>query len=230
MEWSEWKNLSDKEQEEFRTVINTLINQTFILEKEYNSLRGTMEFNSKYKFLERNSSICEQFLATAGWKLYEDPINGVYFVRNEVMSTSAKFDKVTTTYFLILRLIFEEKRSSASLSKVVKITIQEFLAKGEALQLINGTPNKGEIKNSMKRLKRFMLIDKGSGDYDNNDTVIVIYPSMLHLIGNDVLEGLLKEFQEVSTYTKNLSVDSEDDDFTIEDAEEFKIKREGGQL
>lgn len=208
MDFNLWESLPEKDRTEFKSVINTFFNQTFILERKYNPHKEEMETNSQYRFIERNRSLFEGYLSMSGWQLVNDSTNGIFYIKNDNNNNYAKLGKMATMFFLTIRLVYEERQLVASRDNRTIIPLKELLEKMEVLKLLFKRPSKIEVKQSLIALKRFMLIDKlSSGDYDN-ETLILVYPTVTHLIGNDVLEEILKEFQSQD----NSQPDTEEND------------------
>jgi hypothetical protein len=212
MEWAEqFENLTDPEKEGFREVLNTLLSQTFVLERKFNTYKGNLETNRYYRFIERNRDIVAGYLRIGGWELAEDPANGVFYIKSESQGSLVSLDKLTTMIFLVLRLMFEEKKGTASLNRQVLVTIQDLLDKLKVLQLMEKKPSEILFRASLAKLRKFSLIDKvGGGDYTHPDTSLIIYPSVIHLVDSEVLAAVIKEFTAVEDGGE-VELDSEDE-------------------
>ena len=194
MDLNIWNDLADKDKEQFRNTINTFYNQTFILERKINPYKGSLENNSMYRFIERNQTMLRDYLAMAGWEMVEDSSNGVFFIKSDFNSNYVRFDKITTMFFLVLRLIYEEKKSIASINNQVFVTIKELNEKMATLQLITKA-YPSTTKDGLKKLKKYMLVDRANGGaWDDASTSLIIYPSIIHLIDNSILLSVLKDF------------------------------------
>ena len=222
MPMNEFENFNDKQKEDFARVINTLLFQNYLVERVYNTSKEKYETDSEYRFLDSNRRLVGEYLEMMGWKLFEDDMNGVYSVRNESLQKIKKLTRLETLLLLLLRLIYDEKQSRASLSRDIEVKLSEILNKFEVFKLLEKNLTDTEIKTSMKFLKRYKIIEKKNGEYTNPDTTFVIYPSIIHAFKNENLEEIIKTYQpngrkKAPHYKEN---DDEDmDDSSEEDNE-----------
>lgn len=197
MEWAIWQELTDKEKETFQNIFHKFLNQTFILENQFNFRRRNMESNPDYRFIDTHLTLFHEFLNVAGWNLENDVYNGVYFLKSKIAKEYEKLDKNTTLVFLVLRLLYEEKKTSASLDKNISVSMEEFYEKVEELQ-IGALQSLGQVDltKSFIKLRKFMIVEKTKTDFIDKDNLLILYPSITHLLDNGALTDILEEFKE----------------------------------
>jgi len=180
----------------FAKVVNTLLTKTFVLEKKFNSKLNKTVINDDYRFIEYNSPLVKEYLKFIGWELVEDYIHGVYMIQNSEFNNYVRFDKTTTVFLLVLRLIYEEKQETVSTSRETIIKLSEILNKVEVFKLLNKVPQI-KIKNAITKLIVHEIIDNVRGDYDLPDSLFIINPSIIHCITDNNLKGMLKSYTEI---------------------------------
>ena len=233
MSFNEYDLLNDKEQSEFANVVNALLFQNYVVERVFNSSKGKFETNSDYRFIEYNHAVVRDYLKMIGWELIMDDMNGVISVKNDNFSNSINLNKTTTLFLLILRLIYEEKQSKASLSKDINVKLSEILYKLEVFKVFEKkNPPEYEIIPALKLLKKYQILEKKAGEYAHPDTIFIIYPSITHALKSENLLELIKRFDVVNK-NKNDKLSNEQDDSAIEpinlleDIHEEEIDNEG---
>lgn len=191
---SDYETLSDKYKEEFAHVINTLLFQNYVVERLYNPGKAKFEMSSDYRFIDYNRDLVRDYLRMMGWELVEDTMNSVYSVKNITFSNSRNLTRVETLFLLVLRLIYEEKQSKASLSRDVDVKLSEILNKFEVFKLFEKNPTDSEIKPALKLLKKYQIIEKRHGTYTDIDTIFIIYPSIVHALSGENLVEIIKKY------------------------------------
>lgn len=214
LECEDWKQLCDREKETFKVVVNELLTHTFILENQYNVYKRAMEVNQSYRFIDQNPKLFKEYLMMGGWDLINDFNDGVYYIQSDLHSNKERLDKLSTILFLVLRLIYEEKITSVSVKKNISVTVGDLFTKIDELGLGVKNETRDRFIKGLKKLKKYMLIDKASGDFTDNETNIIIYSSIKHMLNNSVLEAILTEFKSMGEGKSN--IDNEGHDFEEE--------------
>ncbi len=196
MSLSEIENLIPREREEFVRCAALLMAKTFIL-------RETAEntLSREFSFIQRKFTLFEEYLSLSGWRLYYDKQLGVIYVNNTEGYNKITLNKLTTQILVTLRLIFEEKRLSASSINVVGVTVGELLAKMiNELAVITKKPVQKDIKDSLRVLEQHNIIYKLGDSYDDMECRIKVLPSIQIAVPNDrcraVYEALRAETKE----------------------------------
>jgi len=122
-----YDKLSVKDKESFKKVVNRLLLQNYVLRDVYNEKEKIMKSNYDYRFIERNKSMIEAYLDYSGWQLSIDNKYGVAYVINAYEYNKVTFNKMSTIFLLVLRLIYDEEREKLSLKSEVMITVHDLI-------------------------------------------------------------------------------------------------------
>lgn len=127
------QNILDRERDEMEVVVNYLFSHNFLL-KEFE--------REKYQLAVRNKDIIKRYLQVIGWDFIVDEKHGCIVIASPHYEHRLKLKKDETIWLLVLRLIYEEKRSSLSISQYPFTTLQEIKGKYETFRLIFVTKTK----------------------------------------------------------------------------------------
>ena len=117
-------NMYDKEKAEFTQTANYLLSSTYILREENKN-----RISKTYLFIDRHFELFYEIFSLIGWKIYRNKEHGVIYTYNESASNKLRLDKLSTVILLALRIIFEEKRVTASSNNNVVVTVSGVLNK-----------------------------------------------------------------------------------------------------
>lgn len=198
------EKFDDEEVKSFSKCIQKLLKETFVVEKLYSRDKNVMR-NPLYAFIEEHESIFKEYLRVGGFELISDFNNGVYYINSSTYTGSLYFTKNTTIFMLVIRLIYEEKQESINVGSFITFTMAELLNRIDVLHLSNSLISESVMKKSMKTLCKFNFIEKVSGEYTDQLSMYVIYPSIIHCIDGDSLRAILEDYQKM----KNDSDDEE---------------------
>lgn len=180
----EFEKLSSHEQEQFKQMINYFLAHTYLTSEVYNFEHNVNKQNPDYIFVRRFFDLFNDYLAYAGMHLENDSNYGVIQLCSTSDANRIHLDKLTTYFLYALRLMYEEEREKLSLNTNIIISTRDLVQKLLTLGTISKKPANNQIHNSLSILRRFRLIDKQEGNWENPDTRIIILPTILFVITN----------------------------------------------
>lgn len=179
-------NMYDKEKDEFTKTANHLLSSTYIL-REDNKNR----ISKTYLFIDRHFDLFYEYFSLIGWKIYRNKEYGVIYTYNESASNKLRLDKLSTVILLTLRIIFEEKRVTASSNNNVVVTISEVLSKiVNDFSIFKKRPSQKELKQSFAVFEEHNLVYKLGEGFSDMDCKIVILPSILFAVSNEKCKSI----------------------------------------
>ena len=201
---------SSSQKEKFSKAANNLLNHCFILKKKEDT-------RLDYIYIKDNK---EQFCLVfdlLGYDLRIDEDIGLISVFNRNGTGRLQFTKFESIMFLILRLLYLEKRNDLSTSgDNVTVTIQEIRDKYNVLKIKNKQKlDKNSEKLIIALFKRYNLIRNLTSDITQAETRIEIYPSIMIAIPNEGITHLYENVKERLTEYE----EGDDDADTDEEAE-----------
>ena len=186
------QQLNDEEKEELTEVVQTLLNQTYLLERKYDKRFGRYQNSSLYRVCERHLDFLMEYFEIAGLQLIENRQYGIMSLKSNHLQGD-KLSKMATLFVLLLKLIYDEKMNSVSNSIHVFATMEELYAK---IQLFRLWDNRSlpitEVRKAVALLKKYQVIEVlDVAEELEADTRILIYPTVNLLIsGMDMMEIL----------------------------------------
>lgn len=191
-----YEKLSMTEQEAFKRIINWLLAHTYLLQGNYVFDDSMKRTNPDYLFVERNFELFQDYLGYSGFCLERDSNYGVIFISSSYEFNRVKFDKATTLMLYVLRLIYEEEREKLSLSRDVFTSTGDLVHKMISLGVIKKKPSNLMLRDSLRTLNRFRIIEKPEGSWEAADTKLLILPTILFIVTNERISNMYRLIDE----------------------------------
>ena len=194
-----FEKLNLTEQEAFRRIVNWLLAHTYLLQGTYAFEDNMNRTNPDYLFVERNLELFQDYLEYAGFRLERDSNYGVIFLSSSYEFNRVKLDKATTLMLYVLRLIYEEEREKLSLSRDIFTTTGDLVHKMLSLGVIKRKPANLTLRDSLRTLNRFRIVEKVDGPWENADTRLLILPTILFIVTNERISNMYQLIDEEET-------------------------------
>ena len=194
-----FEKLNLTEQEAFRRIVNWLLAHTYLLQGTYAFEDNMNRTNPDYLFVERNFELFQDYLEYAGFHLERDSNYGVIFLSSSYEFNRVKLDKATTLMLYVLRLIYEEEREKLSLSRDIFTTTGDLVHKMLSLGVIKRKPANLTLRDSLRNLNRFRIVEKVDGPWENADTRLLILPTILFIVTNERISNMYQLIDEEET-------------------------------
>lgn len=178
-----YESLGIIERENFQRIVNLLLGKTFIVYNIYDENKKTTVFNPDYRFIEKNLELFEKYLKLGGWNLERNNSYEVIYVTSQYGYNKMRLDKFTTIILYILRLMYEQKRENINLTEQIVVSVSEIISTLNEIGAYNKKkPSFQEIRQALRTIAKFNLIQKIDSKYDDPETKIIILPSILFAI------------------------------------------------
>ena len=99
----------------------------------------------------------------------------------------------------VLRLIYEEEREKLSLSRDIFTTTGDLVHKMLSLGVIKRKPANLTLRDSLRTLNRFRIVEKVDGPWENADTRLLILPTILFIVTNERISNMYQLIDEEET-------------------------------
>ena len=192
----EFEKLNMADQEAFRRMVNWMLAHTYLLQGDYAFEDNMRRTNPDYLFVERNFALFQSYLEYAGFRLERDTNYGVISLASSYEFNRIKLDKLTTLMLYVLRLIYEEEREKLSLSRDIFTTTGDLVHKMISLGVIKRKPANLSLRDSLRTLNRFRIVEKVDGPWENADTRLLILPAILFVVTNERISNMYQLIDE----------------------------------
>ena len=209
-----YNNLTGAEKENFKRITSLLLNRTFMVNRFYDKNQGAFRSNSDYRFIDRNIDLFREYLEIAGYRLSKDSNYEVIYIENEYEYNKKRLDKNTTIFLYGLRLKFDEDRESVKLNTDTIVSVSDIIKTLIDVGAFNKKPSDMDIKTALSNLAKFNIIQKVDGKFEDPETKIIIFPSILFAVTNEKITALS---QTISILEEN---EEDDENEEEEDSEE----------
>lgn len=193
----EYDKLTLTEQESFQRIVNWLLAHTYLLQIQYDFGDNIKKTNRDYLFVERHFALLQEYLTYSGFQLEKDSNYGVISLTSKFDFNRQKFDKMATLMLYVLRLMYEEEREKLSRSTEVFVSTGEVIHKMISLGVIKKKPANAVVKDALRQLNHFQIIDKANGSWESADTMILILPTILFIVSNERISNMYRLLEEV---------------------------------
>lgn len=193
------EKLNMTEQENFKRIVNMFLARTYLLEGNYDFEDHMNRTNPDYLFVERNFELFRGYLEFAGFHLERDNNYGVIWLSSDYESNRYKFDKATTLMVYVLRLIYEEEREKLSLNSDIFTCTGDLVHKMISLGIIKRKLPNNTLRDSLRILQRFRVIEKVEGAWEAADTKLLILPTILFVVTNERIGNMYQLIDEEDT-------------------------------
>ncbi len=190
------ERLSMNDQEMFKRMINWLLAHTYLLQGNYVFEDHMKRSNPDYLFVERNFELFQEYLEFAGFRLERDGNYGVIWLSSGYEFNRVRFDKMTTLMLYVLRIIYEEEREKLSLSSDIFITTGDLVHKMISLGVVKRKPSNVILRDGLRILSRFQIIEKVDGFWEAADTKMLILPTILFIVTNERISNMYQLIDE----------------------------------
>ena len=191
-----YEKLNMAEQEAFKRIVNWMLAHTFLLQDNYVFDDSMKRTNPDYLFVERNFELFEDYLEYSGFRLERDTNYGVIFLSSTYEFNRVKLDKMTTLMIYVLRLIYEEEREKLSLSRNIFTSTGDLIHKMISLGVIKKKPANQVMRDSLRTLNRFRIVEKPEGSWEDADTKLLILPTILFIVTNERIGNMYRLLEE----------------------------------
>lgn len=200
--------------EKFRSAVNRLLNENFLLKK-------CKDTSSDYLFLISNRDLIAGYLDLIGYELIINEEYGVVTLGNPFGTGRIHLSKRESILLLIIRILYIEKKKELTQSDDAIVLMEEIYDKYNLMKLQQKL-RKDQLQSALGKFKRLHLIwNLDRMDTANMDVRIEIYPSILFAVSATGLDELYQKAQEkLAEYENGGDEDGRTDDADDEEVDE----------
>lgn len=201
---NEYLLLTDTKKNTFARLCNKLLNDNFI----YASRQD--DYNDYYSVLGMRNLI-ENFFSMIDYDLVHIDTYKIFYIQTNADRNRLKLKKLETVIVLVLRLLYHKGSLDVNSSSDISTTLGKMITEINQTSIFKNQVTKTEYKNALTLLRRYKLIDFSFTDFEKEDSVIVIYPTILYVAKIDNIDMLN---QKIKTYIaiKESDTDEVDED------------------
>ncbi len=209
------EELTDQEREAIREAIQLLYRQTYLLERRYDRRTEKYQYTKEYRTCSAHLEFLKDYFAVAGISLEENVHDGIIYIQGETL-WGEKLPRLATVYLLILKLIYDEQMAQAASSTRIVATAGEINQKAGAFRVIKSIPSPTEMRRTIALLKKYQIVEPlDILEELNENTRMIIYPTVNLVLSGDHIRELLESFSEEENSGEETAIQN-----TIEDLSE----------
>lgn len=193
-----YSKLKDSDREIVSRLSLKFLDETFIVKEKESDKKDYLKASELLNVLR-------PFFAFIDFDLSVDRERGVMYIRTTQDSNRIRFKKLETIAALILRYIFDDESSKASLNSVISTTVGHLASEISKTDIYSSFDGRSvEFREALKTLRRYKIIDF-DGDITLGTTPIVIYKSIVLIVDTNSID-------EINTRLDRYKGDAKDED------------------
>lgn len=183
-----YDSLSIKEKEEFKRVCNKLLSCCLVCKQKEDTKKD-------YYFIERYSNTINEYFEPLGYELEVNKGIKAAQLINKYNINKVQLKLIESIMLLILRILYVEKIQDLSLSQFITVEIDEIQNRFIALGFKDKAMDKVLLRQALRTLKKFNIIETLDRDMTLSDSRIVIYPTILMILKGDNITDCSKKLE-----------------------------------
>lgn len=190
----EYSQLPPGEQTQFAETVRRLFANGFLWREEEADRRI-------YSFLVRRRELIADYLIVAGWELRHDERNGIFQIIHREGFHRRRFNRDTTIWLLLLRLIYAEKRErlEVSLTRYPTITVAEVAQRYNEFfpgQVVRKKTSFDEALRTLQSLKLIRAAGGGVLRARDGEKLIELLPTLEVAVSAGEIGALAEQLRE----------------------------------
>ncbi len=187
--------LSESEKANLKKCINILIAQNYIVRDVYSQAKGVTSESAEYRFIDYHADLINEYFSIMGWALHIDRTYGVAHAFYQENDKNDQFSLSESMFLITMRLIYNEERDNLSTKREVKTSTREIIEKMMSTGAVKNKPNDTDTVQALRLARNHNVITKISGSWTDPKCSILIYPSILFLVSDSVVNKLLNRIK-----------------------------------
>lgn len=196
-----FEGMLQKDKDEFTRICNRLLGQCFICKKN-EATRGD------YYFILKHKEKFTGYLSVLGYRLELNEEYGVVQLVNGQNYNRYHMKLFESIILLILRILYDEKKRELSVSDEVLINMGDIHEKFMSLKIRDKMIDKTTLRNAIRTMRRFQLVEPLDRDLSNEDARLIIYDSILMAVR---VEDIQAAYKKLENYRKGGKTNEETD-------------------
>jgi hypothetical protein len=179
-----FEELSDSEKLKMKSVLNRLlINNILVKEKE----------REMYMLIRRHRDTVNAFFRLLNWDFVVDERHECIYVQGPDNSIQRSMNREESLWLLILRLIYQEKRESLSLSEYPMTNLYEIHSKYETFRIpwVNVTT----LDKLVRLCTRYHLLEALDNDLRSDDCRFRLFHSWIYVLNIDEIKVISERIE-----------------------------------
>lgn len=190
--YQQYLQLNEKSQKIFSRLVNKLLNVNFLTQQKENELED-------YYFITNHLELFKAYFSFMDCELIFDINNRVIALYNNQDSNRLNLNLNQSIILLILRLLYNEKSEEISIIDKLTITLKDIHEMFLSTGLKDRRISKTELKSILSLFKRFNLLDFIDKNVEEDNTRLILYPTLLYAIK---LDNISKIYDKLLSYRK----------------------------
>lgn len=204
--YNAYLNLTEMEWDRFAKIANKLLDKNFLIYKKDSD-------RSDFLFCAQHRSLFDQYFSIMDYQVTLNQSDQVISLSTQADRNRMRLRRNETLVLLILRLLYYKKSKEVSFTGDILVSFSEIRDEIESTRKTDFKINATERSAIFRMLKSKSLIDFPSGVKWEDDSRVLLYPTILRVVGMDDLNELE---QKINALTKGAEDDEDIDQDSLD--------------
>ena len=177
--------------EHIREVCQSLFHGNYLTEYVFAPNEALKKANESYSFITAHYQAIEELLDRTGWRLCHDDRSGVLYLSSDYAQAKIILTKTESFFLLAMRLLYDEKKTQASASGEVFVTVRDVIEQLTTLGALDKV-TKQERDKSLRTLAGKNIVARMNGKWGDMDCRLAILPSVVCAISAEKTKAVLE--------------------------------------
>jgi hypothetical protein len=177
--------------ERVREICQELFHGNYITEFVFAPNDALKKANDSYSFVMAHYNAFEELLDRCGWRLCHNDRSGILYLASDYTQAKIILTKMESYFLLAMRLLYDEKKTQASTSGEVFITIRDIVDRLTTLGAVEQT-TKQERAKALRTLAGKNIVARMMGKWEDMDARLAILPSIICALSTDKIKAVVK--------------------------------------
>lgn len=200
----EYLLLTDTKKNTFSRLCNKLLNDNFIYAAKQD------DYNDYYTVLGMRNLI-ENFFSMMDYDLVHVDTYKIFYIQTNADRNRLKLKKLETVIVLVLRLLYYKGSLDVNSSSDITTTLGKIVTEINQTGIFKNQVYKTDYKSALTLLRRYKLIHFEFTDFEKEDSVIIIYPTILYVAKIDNIDMLNQKIKTYITAKENDTDEADED-------------------
>lgn len=187
-----YDTLSSRDKDEFKRICNKLLSFCLICKQKEDTKKD-------YYFVENHKDAINEYFEPLAFELEVNKSIKVAQLTNKFGNNKISLKLIESITLLILRILYQEKMQELSLSQFVTVEVEEIQSRFIALGFKDRLMDKTLLRQGLRTLKRFNIIETLDRDMTLSDSRIIIYPTIQMIVRS---ENITSIYEKLETYKR----------------------------
>lgn len=188
--YERYNDLTNTEKNKFSRIANKILNNNYILKDKQGD-------NDDYYFILEQLELFKAYFLIMDYEINYYEVDKMISINTLENRNRYQLKKIDTVILLVIRILYQNKLQESTQLNDIYASIGEIHEQIEKTDVLKGRISKTDLKSTLRLLKNYSVIDYKATDVYDDETLVRIYPPIVHIVNINDLEKLNEKLKEL---------------------------------